>query len=242
MGRNPDWTRDELILALDLYFRGGRKWLPYTHPDVITLSDLLNTLPIHEPNIRDNDFRNPRGVSMKLANFLSLDPQYQGAGLNRRSKLDKDVWDEFAHDIYRLSQTAVSIANSTGQIADSGASYELDDADEEFPEGRILTRLHKRKERNRKVVEQKKQRVLRATGRLVCEVCDFDFARVYGRLGYRFAECHHTVPIAQLDEHHRTRSADLAIVCANCHRMIHRSRPMLSIQELRTLEQQMSHD
>jgi 5-methylcytosine-specific restriction enzyme A len=238
VARNPDWVRDELILALELYFRGGRKWLPHTHPDVITLSELLNKLPIHDPQVRNSDFRNPRGVSMKLGNFLSLDPQYEGTGLNRGGKLDKDVWDEFAHDIYHLAQTATSITKGNLQIAESGVSYEPDDTDDEFLEGRILTQVHKRKERNRKAVEQKKQRVLRKTGKLMCEVCDFDFVRMYGQIGDGFAECHHTIPVAYLGEHHRTRLEDLAIVCANCHRMIHRSRPMLTIQELRAIVQQ----
>jgi hypothetical protein len=31
MKRNPNWATDELILALDLYFRAGRKQLDATH-------------------------------------------------------------------------------------------------------------------------------------------------------------------------------------------------------------------
>jgi 5-methylcytosine-specific restriction protein A len=66
-------------------------------------------------------------------------------------------------------------------------------------------------------------------------VCDFDFARVYGELGVGFAECHHLVPLAELPGVRRTRLTDLAIVCANCHRMLHRTRPTIAILELRTL-------
>jgi 5-methylcytosine-specific restriction enzyme A len=238
MARNPDWTRDELILALELYMRAGRKQLEASHPDVIQLSKLLNQLPIHDETLRNSDFRNPQGVSMKLGNFLSIDPSYTGVGLQRGGKLDREVWDEFANDIYRLYQTANSIRTSTAQIAEASTDYSYDPDGEEFPEGKLLTQIHKRKERNRKAVEQKKQKVLEETGRLVCEACDFDFAQQYGSLGYGFAECHHTIQVTQLTEEHRTRLADLAIVCANCHRMIHRSRPMLSISELRALIQQ----
>lgn len=238
MSRNPDWTRDELIVALDLYFRCGRKWLPHTHPEVVAVSQLLNKLPIHESQVRDSNFRNPRGVSMELGNFLSLDPQYQGTGLSRGSKLSKEIWDEFAHDIYRLARTAVAISKSINQLAESGITYNANGEVEEFPEGRILTQLHKHKERNRKAVEQKKRKVLSEKGKLSCEVCDFDFAKVYGSLGYGFAECHHTIPVAQLGEHHRTRLEELAIICANCHRIIHKSRPMLTLQELRAIIEQ----
>ncbi|MCB9108759.1 MAG: HNH endonuclease [Anaerolineales bacterium] len=52
---------------------------------------------------------------------------------------------------------------------------------------------------------------------MACEVCEFDFAQVYGELGYGFAECHHLVPLSELGESRRVRLADLAIVCANCH-------------------------
>ena len=38
MTKNPNWTRDELILALDLYFRFGRQQLESAHPEVIKLS------------------------------------------------------------------------------------------------------------------------------------------------------------------------------------------------------------
>ena len=77
--------------------------------------------------------------------------------------------------------------------------------------------------------------MLQRTGRLTCEACDFDFEERYGKLGLGFAECHHRLPIARLSVTLRTRLSDLAIVCANCHRMIHRSRPLLTVEELRHL-------
>ncbi|MBN9122843.1 MAG: HNH endonuclease [Planctomycetes bacterium] len=103
-----------------------------------------------------------------------------------------------------------------------------------FPEGRQVMRLHLRKERNRKAVRRKKQRVLATTGRLCCEVCTFDFRATYGDLGDGFAECHHRVPLAELTEEYRIRLSELAIVCANCHRMLHRRRN-LKVEELRAV-------
>ncbi|MGH2592418.1 MAG: HNH endonuclease, partial [Anaerolineae bacterium] len=174
-------------------------------------------------------------VSMKLGNFLSIDPEYSGTGLKRGGKLDREVWSEFAHDIDKLELTTASIGKTASWVAETRATYDYGPDDDEFSEGKILTRLHKRKERNRKATEQKKRKVLQETGKLACEACDFDFVKVYGDLGYGFAECHHTVPVSKLTENHRTRLADLAILCANCHRMIHKSRPMLSVRELRAV-------
>ena len=102
-------------------------------------------------------------------------------------------------------------------------------------EGRTLLKLHKRKERKPQIVHRKKRAVFAATDRLVCEVCDFDFAMVYGKLGEGFAECHHRIPLSHLDGESPTRLADLAIICANCHRILHRSRPMMTVEELRSL-------
>jgi predicted HNH restriction endonuclease len=106
---------------------------------------------------------------------------------------------------------------------------------EEFVEGRELHVLHRRKERNPKAVRRKKQQVLAACGRLLCEACDFDFEAVYGPLGKGFAECHHRVPLSQLVSGHKTKLSELAIICANCHRILHKSRPMMSIEQLRAL-------
>ena len=101
-------------------------------------------------------------------------------------------------------------------------------------EGRELLRLHRSRERNRGLVARKKRRVLTKTGRLECEACGFDFAAVYGELGAGFAECHHTQPLAQGAGERRTALTDLAVVCANCHRMLHR-RPWRTVSELSQL-------
>jgi 5-methylcytosine-specific restriction endonuclease McrA len=55
-----------------------------------------------------------------------------------------------------------------------------------------------------------------------CQVCGFRFEDAYGKLGNEFAEAHHLVPLARLKENVRTKIEDLATVCANCHRMLHR--------------------
>lgn len=63
-----------------------------------------------------------------------------------------------------------------------------------------------------------------------CEVCDFDFESVYGE---DYIECHHTVPLSELTSP-GTDPSTLALVCANCHRMLHHG-ALRSIQELRAV-------
>jgi hypothetical protein len=108
-------------------------------------------------------------------------------------------------------------------------------SEEEIIEGRRLLKLHKIRERKPQLVSRKKKSVLAKTGRLLCDACDFDFAETYGKLGDGFAECHHRLPLADYDEEAPTLLEDLAIVCSNCHRMLHRSRPMMTVEDLRAL-------
>ncbi|MGH9512905.1 MAG: HNH endonuclease [Terriglobales bacterium] len=99
--------------------------------------------------------------------------------------------------------------------------------------GRKLFR-HFAIERSRRLVLDKRRSVLDKTGALACEVCSFDFSVTYGDLGEGFCEVHHKTPLSVLNKGTQTKLDDLAIVCSNCHRMIHRSRVApLEIGELK---------
>ncbi len=107
-------------------------------------------------------------------------------------------------------------------------------------EGRELLRLHRVRERNPTLVACKKQTVFALNRSLACEICRFDFAAVYGALGKGFAECHHIRPLWQTVDKCETTLDDLAIVCSNCHRMLHR-RPWHTVDELRSLLSSHAH-
>src|SRR5512135_2132027 len=89
---NPRWTRDETILALDLYFDTEDNIPGPNDPDVIDLSNILKKLPIHPYETRKASFRNPDGVAFKLQNLRSV---ATGKGLKNTSITDKTVWEEF---------------------------------------------------------------------------------------------------------------------------------------------------
>ncbi|BAK76713.1 HNH endonuclease [Pseudogulbenkiania sp. NH8B] len=99
-------------------------------------------------------------------------------------------------------------------------------------EGKVRLSAHLRRERNAKLVKKKKESVLKATGRLSCQVCGFDFKQVYGSYGENFCEVHHLTPLAKADCEVETKLDDLAVVCSNCHRIIHRHDPMPKIEQL----------
>ena len=227
--RNPPWAHDELILALELYLREGQ--LDSNHPLVSELSTVLNALPIHTVRPDAEKFRNPNGVAMKLANYAALDPNYPGAGLGAGGRRDAEVWDRYADKPEELKRVAALIrTGATGDDHAFPASQEEDE--DEVLEGRLLFRRHRVRERNATITRRKKTAVRNATGRLACEICNFDFAATYGDLGADFIECHHKTPLSHREETTTTLN-DLAVVCSNCHRMLHRRQPWPSIDDLK---------
>ena len=113
-------------------------------------------------------------------------------------------------------------------------NYEEDD-EPEVKEGKVIYKLHKYRERNSKLNKKKKDGYLKTHGKLECEVCGFDFFKMYGELGEGFIECHHKKPLSEIEAETITKMNDLALVCANCHRMLHRKLDTLSISELKKL-------
>jgi len=237
--KNPTWQRDELILALDLYFRLEPGQIHGRNAQVHELSELLNRLPIHGPELRDHTFRNANGVGLKLSNFLAIDPAYEGKGMQRYGKLDERIFREFAQDRARLHRIAARIRQTMQDEDTVHKLYALheEEADPRFAwgvkEGMVLYKLHKFRERSSPIVQEKKARFWKDHRALYCESCRFDFERRYGELGKGYIECHHRLPLAESGEGRLTRLEDLALVCANCHRMLHRGISFLSVEELR---------
>jgi predicted HNH restriction endonuclease len=105
-----------------------------------------------------------------------------------------------------------------------------------FPEGKEHYRLHRSKERNATLIKVAKVKYLELNNRLSCQVCDFSFEENYGEFGKGFIEAHHIFPISKLTKETPTKIEDLAFVCSNCHRMLHRRRPWLGIDELNKIK------
>lgn len=69
-----------------------------------------------------------------------------------------------------------------------------------------------------------------------CSVCDFNFERFYGNLGYKFIHVHHLRQIATIKQEYEVNPIhDLRPVCPNCHSMLHKQNPPLTIEELKDL-------
>jgi 5-methylcytosine-specific restriction protein A len=66
-----------------------------------------------------------------------------------------------------------------------------------------------------------------------CFVCGFDFAKTYGKIGAGFIHVHHLRPLSMGKRHKVDACRDLRPVCPNCHEMLHRKKPPLSIEALK---------
>ena len=116
----------------------------------------------------------------------------------------------------------------------SNSIYEETDG-YEVNEGKAVTRIHKSRERDSKLIRLKKEYYKKNNRPLECEACGFNFKNIYGERGENFIECHHIKPISELSEFQKTNLDDLAILCSNCHRMIHRRKPWLSVESLKNI-------
>ena len=92
---------------------------------------------------------------------------------------------------------------------------------------------HKKIERNAKAAKAAKAEL-----GFNCQGCGLNFKNIYGDAGDGYIEAHHLIPLHTLDEGASVRmnvKNDFAVLCSNCHTIVHRAQPMLSIPELRAL-------
>lgn len=100
----------------------------------------------------------------------------------------------------------------------------LSEEDKAFVEGSVKRASHLRRERNSELVASFKVAFLRDHGKFQCERCDRDWIDEYGSEVARACfEAHHAVTqVADMDPEHESKPEDLQLLCANCHRAVHR--------------------
>ncbi len=105
---------------------------------------------------------------------------------------------------------------------EEGPKRKPGESEKEYLEGQRRFRFHKRMERAR---NSALVRDVKARHGFTCEGCGFEFFRVYGKAGIRYIDAHHLTPLHLLTGDGPRRmnpDSDFAVLCANCHRMIHK--------------------
>lgn len=145
-----------------------------------------------------------------------------GAKLGHRSESEINKAYDFLAQRYSIKGVELSSANTTKNFPD-----ELD-LTEIFREGAVRQIAVNAYERDPKA----RQKCIDYYG-LNCSVCNFNFGKVFGQLGEGFIHVHHLRPISEIAEEYEVDPVkDLRPVCPNCHAMIHRRSPPLSIEEI----------
>lgn len=115
------WTRDELILAFELYCRIPFKQTKASNPEVISLAKLIS--------------RTPASVARKLGNFGAFDPELQKrgvSGLVHASKMDAEIWTEFNNN---WNDLVLAAGRLRGTYDSATTRKEESLAELAFPEG-----------------------------------------------------------------------------------------------------------
>lgn len=238
---------EEALLSL-LYFNGGPDYQLMSFETYEPLADYFNLS--EQERTKGRLFKDGR-YEPKWNNMV----QWARRQLKKKKYLDASA----PRATWKLTSKGISVAKSVSSkyrslqsnqslgferdpktpkkptIEDAKTLPDVEEINISVKEGgrRLIT--HFRRERNPRIVAEKKAQVMKVSGKLICEVCDFDFPEKYGDLGYGFCEAHHKKPLSDSNREIETKLEDLAILCSNCHRMIHRTKPMISVDEFKNL-------
>jgi predicted HNH restriction endonuclease len=164
-------------------------------------------------------------LAKRIALYGEIDLSREPMALSAIATWSADPRDPRGHFAFTMRPALAGALNELGLVEGAQPPAEGNDALEalEGEEWESLVRHRKREWRLRyaKIAEALEEP---ADGRLRCQVprCGFDFEAVYGATGAGYAHVHHLKPLSSRAEPERTRLADLIVVCANCHAMIHR--------------------
>ncbi|MFM7812236.1 MAG: HNH endonuclease [Acinetobacter junii] len=142
-------------------------------------------------------------------------------------------WDKLIDSFIVLMNKAIHAHEICKSYSDMFSRKKIDDIDQSVLEGNPKFITHIVRERNKTIIENKKRSIQPQA--LNCEVCGFNFKTVYGKVGEGFCEVHHKIPLHQAKGIIETRLEDLAIVCSNCHRMLHRGKDISTLDDLKKI-------
>jgi len=161
--------------------------------------------------------------------------------IKQKTKFEKVDWIWLVQDFHLfVHRNILNLYNAKGK--DKNPSL-IDDFEPTVIEGKSKLAHHMRYERNSKLVRKIKEAAIKSNPMLNCDVCGFSFFEKYGVIGQGFIEAHHKNPLSKTKET-KTTKKDIALVCSNCHRMIHKGisqKPdnlILSIDEIKKLLQE----
>lgn len=207
---SPSFTRDEVILALDVLYSAGEKTISADSREIQDLSLLLNRLPIHPVENRRLDFRNKTGIARQINLYRSS----CNAG-----KRDPNVGIKFFEVAFEFKDHYDELHSIAEAIRKNEPYYSLcfgnPIEDNCFPEGALLGRLHR-------VIELRDEP--RVPLHDCCEVCNLKPTLYYQPCG-PILQQHLLIPPTQIDGKKKYGADSFITICPNCHEVLHHYRP-----------------
>jgi 5-methylcytosine-specific restriction protein A len=195
------------------------KSLSESHPAIIDLSEILNRLPIVPKQHRSEKFRNAAGVSSQLSRFQWSLKHNKHANIGM---LFFKVYDEYRYRMDELHNIAQTIRRCESVLNEMNFGADIEA--EGFPEGAILSHLHRNweKQYGKKHIEKVFE----------CEICCIRPQHIYvGGESIPFLEAHLLAPLTEYGPNVTFNRDDFIAVCPNCHRVLHQTRPWLSREQ-----------
>lgn len=239
--KNPAWTKEEIILALDLYFKKINSGASFnrTEPEIIELSYLLRLANFHPDNTKSENFRSVDSIVFKLNNIMYID---KGKGAKNHSDLDLSTYQEFVNDRTNLTILAKKIRTKIFEKTLIKNKEIEEDFNTEVQKSKIMSEEELKSIPNTIEISKnvKNYNYFKRNSKLSktvlfksdykCEACNVKtFKSKSGMPNY--VEAHHLIPINQQYndifkmEYKMYKSLDIECnivsLCPNCHAKFH---------------------
>ena len=219
----------------DSDFSLGQTMLTYSVPKSITFGNI---------SFNQNSIR----IEIKYSGLTDIEYIQQTDGYDmHKIKIESiEGYQNQLNLIFKLSDSAFkSIKNGNYEslirlhsAISSGESIQniiKEDIEPTAVEGKSFLAVHMRYERNNSFIRKIKEEAIKSDPFLRCEACEFSFFENFGELGKGFIEAHHLNPLSTSKGERITTRKDIALLCSNCHKMIHRGNPVFTLEELKNI-------
>ncbi|MFL6161506.1 MAG: HNH endonuclease [Jatrophihabitantaceae bacterium] len=248
---NPDrwgWPEADFVLAVDTtasgrnfrgqwstgnrvhgIAKGDRAFLLRQHRDRGVVASGRFTSAVFQDAHWDGSERSANYARVSFDTVLPVEDRLTTGQLKRQ--IPGVGWDRLQGSGIRVADTSVALLEALWARHSDDMPYR---SPEELPVGEYEEGAVTRVEVNRYERDRAARRACIAHHGTACVACGFDFGKRYGRIGRGFINVHHIREISTLGPGYKVDPKnDLVPLCANCHAMVHRTRPALLPAQLR---------